>query len=207
MPAPLMCVKMSAKMKLSSKCKVKGSRVIFRGPIFTVRRDLVVEPGNIKAIRDVVEHRGSVVLLPIFPDGKILMVRQYRHAVKRSLWELVAGHIEPGESPLAAARRELREEAGYRAARCVRLLAFFPTPGFVSERMVLYRLEGLRPGQAAPEDDERIVSRKFSLSQLLRMIRRGRIADAKSIAGILFYAIFSKRRADATLGPRLGRPA
>ncbi len=196
---------MRAKMKRSSKCKVKRSRVVFRGPIFAVRRDLVVEPGNIKAVRDVVEHRGSVVLLPIFPDGKILMVRQYRHAVGRSLWELVAGHIESGESPLTAARRELKEEAGYRAARCVRLLTFFPTPGFVSERMVLYRLEGLRLGRAAPEGDERIVSRKVPLSQLLRMIRRGTIADGKSIAGILFYAMFSRRRADAKLaqGSRL----
>jgi ADP-ribose pyrophosphatase len=170
-----------------------NSRVLYRGPVFSVRRDSVVEPGNIKVVRDVVEHCGSVVLLPVFPDGRILLVRQYRHAVGRFLWELVAGRIEQGESPLAAARRELMEEAGYNASRYVQLLRFFPTPGFVSERMVLYRVEGLRRAQATPEADELIVSRKFSLPQLLRMIRRGTIADGKSIAGILFHAMSSKR--------------
>ncbi len=196
---------MPAKTKCARKVKVTRSRVMFRGRVFDVRRDLVIEPGKIKAVRDVVVHSGSVVLLPVFPDGKILMVRQYRHAVGRSLWELVAGRIEPGEAPLAAARRELKEEAGYEVDRCVRLLTFFPTPGFVSERMVLYRLEGLRPGRTAPESDERILSRKFSLPQLLRMIRRGTIADGKSIAGIFFHAMFSRRRGGATLasGSRL----
>jgi len=170
--------------------KVVSSRKIFDGPIFGVRRDEVIEPGGIRATRDVVTHAGSVVLLPVLDDGRILLVRQYRHAVGASLWELVAGRIDPGESPLAAARRELLEETGYTARSFQRLFEAFPTPGFVGERFVLYLARGLRPGTARPEADERVVPRAFPLRLLLQRIRRGVLRDGKTIAGILYYARF-----------------
>lgn len=169
------------------------SKVVYKGRIFGVRQDRVVEPGGVVVTRDVVAHDGSVVLLPVFPDGRVLLVRQYRHAVGRFLWELVAGRIEPGEKLLAAARRELLEETGYSAERYRKLLDVFPTPGFVSERMAVYAAEGLRRGPARPESDERITTRRFSLSQLERMMRRGTLCDAKSIAGILYYIRFRRR--------------
>jgi len=177
------------------RARVLSSKVMFTGPVFGVRRDRVVEPGGVASTRDVVTHNGSVVLLPIFGDGRVLLVRQYRHAVGNFLWELVAGRIEPGEAPLAAARRELREETGYTAERFRKLLDVFPTPGFVSERMVVYAVEGLRPGDARPEADERIVARRFPLRQLEAMMRRGRLRDAKSIAGILYYLRFCRKPA------------
>ncbi len=175
------------------RAKVLRSRVLYCGPVFGVRRDRVVEPGGVPVTRDVVTHRGSVVLLPVFPDGRVLLVRQYRHAVSGFLWELVAGRIERGERPLEAARRELLEETGYTARRFRKLLEVFPTPGFVSERMQVYAAEGLTPGASRPEADERITTRRFTLRALERMIARGRLRDAKSIAGILYYARFVKK--------------
>lgn len=176
------------------KARVTKSRIIYRGPLFGVRQDRLVEPGGIQAIRDVVTHAGSVVLLPVFKDGTVLLVRQYRHAVGRFLWELAAGRIEPGEKPLAAARRELAEETGYVAGRLRRLVEFFPSPGFLDERMIVYLAEDLHPGRARPEADERILVRRFSLRRLEAMIRRGRLRDGKSIAAILFYSGCACRR-------------
>jgi len=176
-----------------TKARLLSSRILYRGPVFGVRRDRVIEPGGIEVTRDVVTHSGSVVLLPLFPDGRILLVRQYRHAVGRFLWELVAGRIDPGEPPLRAARRELLEETGYSARRLRKLLDLFPTPGFVSERMLVYLATGLQPGRARPEADERIQTRKFTLVALERMIHRGTLRDAKSVAALLFYARYLAR--------------
>ena len=177
-----------------NKARVLKSDVMFAGRVFGVRRDRVREPGGILVTREVVTHNGSVVLLPVFPDGRILLVRQYRHAARQFLWELVAGRIEPDEAPLVGARRELLEETGYTARRYRKLLDVFPTPGFVSERMLVYLAEGLRPGTAQPESDERITTRKFTPAALERMMRRGTLRDGKSIAGILFYLHFLRRR-------------
>ena len=173
--------------------QVLSSRVMYRGKVFGVRRDRVVEPGGIEVTRDIVTHNGSVVLVPVFPDRSILLVRQYRHSVGRFLWELVAGRVEPGETLVRAARRELLEEAGYTARRFRKLMDVFPTPGFVSENMVVYVAEGLTPGAARPEADEKIEARRFSLASLESMMRSGKLRDAKSIAGILYYARFIRR--------------
>jgi ADP-ribose pyrophosphatase len=179
---------------MSARVKVLSSRVVYSGPVFGVRHDRVIEPGGIGTTRDVVAHAGSVVVLPVLADGRILLIRQYRYAVGQFLWELVAGRIEKGESPLAAARRELLEETGYTARRFRRLLDLFPTPGFVSEHMVVFAAEGLKKGDARPEADERITSRAFHLRELERWIRTGRLCDAKSLAGILYYARFVRRK-------------
>jgi ADP-ribose pyrophosphatase len=164
-----------------------------RGPVFGVRRELVREPNGVTATRDVVTHSGSVVVLPVLGDGRMVMIRQYRHAVGRYLWELVAGRIDPGEPPLRAAHRELLEETGYRARRMVKLFKAFPTPGFVQEFMIVYAATGLTRGAARPEEDEVITARPFTLRQLERMMRQGRLQDAKSIAGILFFARFIRK--------------
>jgi ADP-ribose pyrophosphatase len=172
------------------KARVLSSRVMFSGPVFGVRRDRVIEPGGIEVTRDIVTHRGSVVVLPVFPNGDVLMIRQYRHSARRFLWELVAGRIEGGESAVTAARRELLEETGYTARRFIRLFKAYPTPGFVSEVMLLYAAEGLTSGPPQQEADERIQSRRFTAKQIERMMRRGTLCDSKSIAGILYYARF-----------------
>ncbi len=164
--------------------------MLYSGPVFGVRRDRLIEPGGVQATRDTVVHPGSVVVLPILDDKRILLIRQYRHSVGRYLWELVAGRIEPGETPLAAARRELEEETGFRARTFRKLLDLFPTPGFVSERMILFAARGLRPGVARPEEDEKISLRAFTGRKLEHWIRTGKLRDAKSLAGILYYIRF-----------------
>ena len=174
------------------RARVLSSRQVFAGRVFSVRRDRVSEPGGVIAVRDIVLHPGSVVVLPVFSTGEILLIRQYRHAARAFLWELVAGRVDAGESPAQAAHRELAEETGYAARRLRKLLEIFPSPGFVSERMCIFSATGLVPGAARPEDDERIFARRFSLAAAERMIRRGRLRDAKSIAAILFFARFAR---------------
>jgi ADP-ribose diphosphatase len=174
------------------RARVVKSKVVYEGNVFGVRQDRLSEPGGIEVTRDIVVHRGSVVLLPIFPDGSILMVRQYRHAIGAMLWELVAGRLEAGESKAAGARRELIEETGYTARRVKQILEIFPSPGFATERMWIFAATGLEQGLAHPEEDERITARKFSPAALEKMIRGGTLHDAKSVAAILFYFRFLK---------------
>jgi ADP-ribose pyrophosphatase len=176
--------------KKYTRAKILRSKIIYKGPVFGVRRDEVLEPGGVRTTREVVTHPGSVVILPLLPDGRILLVRQYRHATRQFLWELVAGRIERGENPRQAAARELLEETGYRAKRYRVFLDIFPTPGFLEERMYILLAQGLISGDARPEEDEKIISRVFSRSQLRQMIRRGKLRDAKTIAGLLYYFSF-----------------
>jgi len=174
----------------TTHAKILRSKVIYKGPVFGVRRDEVLEPGGVRTTREVVTHPGSVVVLPVLPDGRILLVRQYRHATRQFLWELVAGGMEPGESPRRAAARELIEETGYRARRFRVFLDLFPTPGFLEERMYILLAQKLTSGDALPEIDEKIISRAFTCTQLKRMIRHGKLCDAKTIAGLLYYFSF-----------------
>lgn len=169
------------------KVKVLKSRMVYQGRIFGVRRDEVVEPNGVRATREMITHPGSVVVLPVLKDGRIVMIRQYRYAARQYLWELVAGRIDEGETVKAAAARELLEETGYRAKRFSVFLDVFPTPGFLEERMYILLAEGLTEGKAQPEEDEKIFSRVFEGKELKQMMKRGRLRDAKSIAGLLYY--------------------
>ena len=170
--------------------KILSSEMIYQGRVFGLRRDEVEEPSGLRTTREVITHPGSVVVLPVLPDGRIVMVRQYRHATREYLWELVAGRKEPEETPKQGAARELLEETGYRAKRFKVFLDVFPTPGFLQERMYLLLAEGLTAGEAQPEEDEKIEVRLFKLKDLKQMIKSGRLRDAKSIAGILYYLTF-----------------
>lgn len=148
----------------------------------------MVEPGDVKVTREVVHHRGSAVILPCFEDGRVLLIRQYRLAAGSSLWELPAGGIDRGETALQAARRELAEETGYRASSWRKLVQFYPSPGFLSEKMTVYVARNIRPGPARPEKDERIFAKPFSPAELRAMIRAGKIRDGKTLVGLLYNA-------------------
>ncbi len=177
--------------KSSAKARVISSKVVYRGPVFTVSTDHVQEPGGVVARRDVIHHSGSIVVLAVDDSGAIpfvLLERQYRHAANSYLWELPAGRIDPGEKELAAAKRELLEETGYTAKNWRRILKFYASPGFVAETMSVFLATGLRPGEAQPEDDEIIHVSMVPLSRAVDMVLRGTIQDAKTISSVLWLA-------------------
>jgi ADP-ribose diphosphatase len=166
--------------------------VIYRGRVITLRQYRIEEPGGIRVVRDMIHHPGSAVILPVFSDGRILMIRQYRLAAGAEIWELPAGTMDRGETPIQTARRELDEETGYRSARWRQLAAFYPSPGLIAEKMNLFLARDVRPGQAHPEGDEQISVHSFRMPELLRMIRAGKIIDAKSLVGLLYWARWGK---------------
>jgi ADP-ribose pyrophosphatase len=171
--------------------RVLSSRIVFRGPVFQVTHDEVVEPSGIRAKRDIVRHPGSVVVLALDESGReprVLLERQYRYAANSSLWELPAGRIDQGESELAAAKRELLEETGYTATRWQRIVRYYASPGFVDETMAIYLARNLRRGKAQPEDDEAIRTRLVPLSSAVHMVTSGIIRDGKTLIGILLIS-------------------
>lgn len=166
----------------------ESSQTIYRGRIITVTLDRVTLPNGHTADMEVVRHPGSVVMLPIPEDGRIILVRQYRYAIDRWIWELPAGSLEPGEDPALAAVRECEEEIGLVPARVTRLRAFYPTPGFCDEQMIFFRCEDLRPpdpdSTAHQDSDEDLEPRTFTLDEVREMIRSGDIVDMKTVVGL-----------------------
>jgi ADP-ribose pyrophosphatase len=181
----------------AKKARVISSRIAYKGPVFSVTTDEVEEPGGIRTRRDIIRHSGSIVVLAIdgpASDPQVLLERQYRHAAGQMMWELPAGRIDYGERELAAAKRELLEETGYTARRWKKILHFYVSPGFLDETMTIYLAQGLKSGIAQPEEDEKIVVRFLPLSATIRMVNRGLIRDAKTIAGALWLALEARKR-------------
>jgi ADP-ribose pyrophosphatase len=171
--------------------KVISSESVFKSRSFELKHERVIEPGtDLEVTRDIIAHPGSVVVLPVFPDGRILMIRQFRHATGQFLWELVAGHREEHETFLEAVPRELQEETGYTARSFTKLVEFYPSPGLLGEKMEVYLAEGLSKGKSKQEEDEKITQRIFTMSEVEAWMRAGKIKDGKTIASILYYAHF-----------------
>lgn len=165
--------------------KTISSKELIRTPIFYVTMDHALDPDGFEIKRAIVQHGGSAVVMPVDERGRILLVRQYRLPVRRYLWELPAGRVDDGETPLRAARRELAEETGYRAKKWQRLAEFYPSPGFLAEKMTIYLATGLAPGEQTPMEDERIETRWFSAPEIDSLIATGKILDAKTQIGFL----------------------
>ena len=159
--------------------------IVFRGPVFEVESRLVNEPGGVRARRDVVRHSSSVAILPVHPDGSITLVRQYRCAFKKAVIELPAGRIDRGETPLQAAKRELREEVGLGARRWEPLARIVPTPGFCDETVTIFRASGFFKSRAEADPDERIEVLKLSLAAARRRLAREDPQDAKTLVALL----------------------
>jgi ADP-ribose pyrophosphatase len=185
-------LKPAAKKPRAAKPKLISSKLAFQGRVFNVFTDTLVEPNGHRHIKDVIRHNGSVVMLAVDEsknpaDPDVILERQYRHAAGQFLLELPAGSREPGEAPLAAAKRELMEETGFRARRWTRLLRYFASPGFLGEWMQIYLARDLREGNARPELDEQIEILRVPLSQAMKMIAEGKIHDGKTIIGLSLY--------------------
>ena len=181
------------------RATVLSSEVVYQGPLFRVLHDKLIEPGGRRNERDVIRHNGSVVILAIDNSKSkknpwIVMERQYRHAANQFLWELPAGKIDPGEEPLAGAKRELAEETGYRAKKWRPLVEYYASPGFLGEAMKVYLAEGLEAGDTRLEEDEDIELRLVKLTDVLEMIEKGAIQDGKTLTSVLLYAWLEGRR-------------
>ena len=175
--------------KQRKSAKILSSKTVFEGKIFSVAIENIQDPEGNKGRRDIVHHGGSVVILPVDDskaEPRVLLVRQFRQAAGQYLWELPAGGRDGKENPLAGAKRELREETGYTSQDWKRAMFFYVSPGFLDESMDVYLARGLKAGKAQPEDDEFITKRLFKLTDALRMVRSGKILDAKTVAGILW---------------------
>jgi ADP-ribose pyrophosphatase len=161
---------------------------VYEGRIFTVLVERITLPNGHELAAEVVRHPGSVVIVPVNDEGDVVLVRQYRHAIGRWLWELPAGSLKKGEDAAEAAKRECHEEIGLVPAKLERLGSFFPTPGYCDEEMILFRATGLRePGEddeAHPDEDEDIETKAFAVDDIRRMISIGEIVDLKTVAGI-----------------------
>jgi ADP-ribose pyrophosphatase len=167
--------------------KAINSEVIFRGRVIEVTVDTVRE-GDITYPREVVHHPGSAVIVPVFDDGTVGLVRQYRHPAVRYLLEVPAGTLRRGEVPEEGAARELEEELGLVSGRLEKLTEFFVSPGFLEEKMWVYLATQLTQTSQRLEDDELIEVVRLPLSQALNMIATGEIEDAKTIIGLMLAA-------------------
>jgi ADP-ribose pyrophosphatase len=169
----------------SAKARVLAHRRAYEGRVVSLDVDEVEEPGGVRATREVVRHRGSVAALAVDHDGRLVLVRQYRYPADAPVWELPAGRLDPGESPEAAAGRELEEEVGLRARSLERLCVFFTTPGFCDEVLHLFRATGLTRVPPRPEADERIEAAWFGMPEARAMMDRGLVRDGKTLIALL----------------------
>lgn len=166
--------------------------ILLQARRFTVVRHTHRTAGGETVIHETVQHPGAVAILPVLADGRVCLIRNYRVAVDRTLIELPAGTLEPGEAPAVTAERELAEETGYRAAKIEQLCQFYMSPGILNERMTLFLATDLIEGAAHRESGEEIENLLVSWDDAMGMARDGEIQDAKSLVGLLYFDAFRR---------------
>lgn len=166
--------------------KLISSRKLLKTGIFSVTKDQAIDPEGFEITRAIVQHGGSAVVMPV-RGNQILLIKQYRLPAKQYLWEIPAGRVDPGESVLQAAKRELSEETGLRAARWTQIADFYASPGFLAEKMTLFVAEHLTEGDQNLMEDERIEMRWFATEELDELIATQQMPDAKTMLGFLLW--------------------
>lgn len=161
-------------------------RVVYRGRVLRLESDRVRLDNGRTVTLDIVRHRGSVVILAQPSAREIVLIRQYRYAIGRWIWELPAGSLDEGEAPARAARRECAEEIGLSPRRVERLTTLYPTPGFCDEKMIFYRCTGLEQprGHVERDPDEAIEPRVYTMTAARQLIASGGIVDMKTVVGL-----------------------
>jgi ADP-ribose pyrophosphatase len=158
---------------------------LHQGRVFRLVRENVTLDNGVSAELDFIEHPGAAAIVPLSGAGEVVLVRQYRHALKRFIWEIPAGTLDPGESALECARRELQEETGYSAAEWRPLGEITPVPGYSDERVFLYLATALSPAHQGLDADEVLAVHRLPLETAMQMIANGELQDAKSICGLM----------------------
>jgi len=166
------------------KLEVISTKKIYKGRIFDVSIDKIRE-GEVEYEREIVSHYGSAVIVPVFADKTVALVKQYRHAAEKYLWEIPAGSLEKDELPETGARRELEEEIGVTAGKLAKLTEFYVSPGFLSEKMFAFLATNLTETAQNLEADELIEIKRFTFNEAFEMIRKNEIEDAKTIVGLI----------------------
>jgi ADP-ribose pyrophosphatase len=164
---------------------------IYAGKIFDVFVEEVTLPNGAIKKREVVRHPGAAAMVPLLDDGKVVLVKQYRHAVGKFIWEIPAGTLEAGEDAMTCAHRELVEEIGYEATHLEKITEILPAPGYTDEHIHIFVATGLTLVDQNLEDDEVLEVEVVPLGGAMEMILKGEIQDAKSIVGILVYSMRS----------------
>jgi ADP-ribose pyrophosphatase len=172
-----------------NKYRVVENRRIYQGRLFEVRSARLTNSGGESFRRETVVHPGAAAIIPVLPGKRIILVRQYRYATGRELWEIPAGTLEKGERPLACARRELVEETGFRARTFKKLAEFYPCPGYSTERLHLYQATKLTrtPTDSVGEPDEILKVRIFNHYEVRQLLRLGRVQDGKTLIGLMLW--------------------
>lgn len=174
--------------------KTIESKELLRTPIFWVTMDKAVDPEGFTIDRAIIQHGGSSVVMPVDDKGRVLLARQYRLPAMDYLWEIPAGRMDEGETPLKAAKRELKEETGLSAKKWTKLFSLYMSPGFLAEKMHIYVAQELKQGKTQFMEDERIESRWFTAKEMNEMIKTGKIIDGKTIAAWLAWRTLFKAK-------------
>lgn len=162
-----------------------SSEIVYDGPIFKIHKHKVNTVGGGTSVRDVLEHGGGAVMIPMLNDGRIIMEKQFRKAVETEIYELPAGKRDPGETFTEAAIRELREEVGYEPDMVEFLTSIYPSVGYSSERLDIFICTGLKKVERKLDEDEDIELIPLEVDEVIEMIKKHEIKDAKTVSGVL----------------------
>ena len=164
---------------------VKDIKRVHSGRVVSLSVETIILPGGRETVREVVQHPGAAAIVPMISPHEVVLIKQFRYCTGRTLWEIPAGTIEPGETPLACARRELIEETGYRAGRMEKLGGFFTTPGFCNEFLHLFLATALDAYESGHEEDEQLEVHRMPMEEAILKIEKGEIIDGKTIIGLM----------------------
>jgi ADP-ribose pyrophosphatase len=172
--------------------KIISSKEVLKNKLFTVVDEVARDNSGFEIHRNIVRHPGSAVMMAVDDKDRILLVKQFRLPAAKDLWELPAGRIDPGETALQAAKRELHEETGYKAKKWVKLISYWASPGYVAEKMNLFLAQELTAGEQHLMGDERIEMSWFTRKQISDMIQTGKMEDGKTLVGYFLWLEYRK---------------